>query len=142
MGFNLVSLQRLKDTFAKLSKKQQRIFDEMQSLLDPVRSFKAYREVLQGSASPLIPYIGVYLSDLMFIDEGNPETLDNGLINFEKQCLVYDTIRTITMYQNHKYDLEEHEPLLSNLRSLPRLDGESLYELSLEREPRASLNTN
>ena len=59
MGFNLVSLQRLKDTFAKLSKKQQRIFDEMQSLLDPIRSFKAYREVLQGSASPLIPYMYV-----------------------------------------------------------------------------------
>ena len=37
---------------------------------------------------PCVPYIGIYLSDLTFIEDGNPEFLDENLINFQKQEVI------------------------------------------------------
>ena len=47
---------------------------------------------------PVVPYVGLYLSDLTFIDEGNPNEI-NGLINFSKRMLLYEVIQQVQQYQ-------------------------------------------
>lgn len=48
-------------------------------------SFAAYRTRLHTINPPAIPYVGVYQSDLTFIEEGNPDKCeDNRHINFFK----------------------------------------------------------
>jgi son of sevenless-like protein len=42
---------------------------------------------------------GVYQSDLTFIGDGNPDTLDNGYINFFKRQLVAEVIKEVQLYQ-------------------------------------------
>ena len=37
---------------------------------------------------PSIPYLGIYLSDLTFIDEGTPNFTEKGLLNFAKMRMV------------------------------------------------------
>lgn len=49
-----------------------------------------------------IIYRGVYLSDLTFIDEGNPKIV-NGLVNFRKKQLEYGVIVQVLRFQNHAY---------------------------------------
>jgi son of sevenless len=78
----------------------------------------------------------IYLSDLAFIDEGNPDTLSCGLINFAKQQLVYGSLQEIILFQQHGYEIERKDPLCSTLVALPYLDEQALYNLSLHREPR------
>ena len=86
--------------------------------MSPTGSFKTYRGALQKTIPPTIPYLyvfpfsplaktrinrfhsrGVYLSDLVFIDEGNHDTV-NGLINFQKHELVYKTVESLQLYQS------------------------------------------
>ena len=35
--------------------------------------------------TPAVPYVGVFLTDLTFICEGNPDFLHGGLINIHKR---------------------------------------------------------
>ena len=89
---------------------------------------------------------GVYLTDLTFIEDGNPDTRQDGdrqLINFKKREMVFNVIQSIQLYQNvdkgTQYDaFKVKEPLFSYLRELPFFDENQAYNVSLEREARKS----
>lgn len=82
----------------------------------------------------------MYLSDLIYVDEGNPDSFENGLINFDKQVLVYESLREIIMYQNRKHSFEKSDSLYYLLASIPFFDGDTLYELSVAKEPRKQMD--
>lgn len=46
------------------------------------------REALHRCDPPCIPYLGMYLTDLSFIEEGIPNFTDDGLLNFSKMRMV------------------------------------------------------
>ncbi len=50
--------------------------------------FRNLRDALHRTDPPCIPYLGMYLSDLTFIEEGTPNFTDNGLLNFAKMRMV------------------------------------------------------
>lgn len=37
---------------------------------------------------PCVPYLGMYLADLAFIEEGTPNFTEEGLVNFSKMRMV------------------------------------------------------
>ena len=37
---------------------------------------------------PAVPYLGMYLTDLAFIEEGTPNFTEEGLVNFSKMRMV------------------------------------------------------
>jgi hypothetical protein len=47
----------------------------------------------------------VYLTDLTFIDDGNPDFIA-GLINFTKRKLVYTVVEKVKQYQQSAYNLQ------------------------------------
>jgi hypothetical protein len=48
-------------------------------------NYKTYRDKLGASELPAVPYVGVFLKDLTFICDGNPDYLRGGLINMHKR---------------------------------------------------------
>lgn len=47
-------------------------------------SFKNYRAALRTAVQPTLPYLGIYLTDLTFIEEGNKNEIGSGMINWNK----------------------------------------------------------
>lgn len=91
---------------------------------------------------PCIPHIGVFLTDLTFIDDGNEDIVDNRFINFAKFRLVYRTIRGIGQYQDTQYNLTPVESIQQYLEHDIEVSNEDestmkeLFEISLSIEPR------
>ncbi|ELR16435.1 nucleotide exchange factor RasGEF, putative, partial [Acanthamoeba castellanii str. Neff] len=82
-GLNTASVNRLKAIKTDMSKKLLSSFQKMETLMHPQSAFKNYRESLHEASPPCIPYLGVYLTDLTFIEDGNPDESE-GLVNFYK----------------------------------------------------------
>lgn len=57
-------------------------------------NYKSYRENLSATETPAVPYIGVFLKDLTFICDGNPDYLRGGLINLHKRRQVQHELLT------------------------------------------------
>lgn len=64
------------------------MIQKLQSSVSSDGRFRNLREVLRRSEPPCIPYLGMYLSDLSFIEEGTPNFTDDGLLNFSKMRMV------------------------------------------------------
>jgi hypothetical protein len=83
----------------------------------------------------LLIHRGIHLTDLTFIDEGNP-TSKGDLINFKKQRLTARVIQQIQYFQGVPFNNDIDLELCTYLKELSALDDEGLYQLSLTREPR------
>jgi son of sevenless len=83
---------------------------------------------------------GVYLSDLTFIEDGNPNMLRNNekLINFSKRMKTAEVIRDLQQYQTMPYPFQKIQELQKWLDHELENSSEvqELYELSVQVEPR------
>lgn len=129
----------------------------MRKLMLSTKNFAEYRESLHMANPPCIPFfgrfrlgawlhsvdadlsIGVYLTDLTFIEDGIPSIIKKTtLINFAKRAKTADVIRDIQQYQNVPYSLqpvsELQDYILSNMQAAG--DVHEMYDKSLLVEPR------
>lgn len=111
----------------------------MRQLITSSKNFAVYREALHRARTPCIPFLGVYLTDLTFIEDGIPSIVKNTeLINFTKRTKTAEVIRDVQQYQSVPYNLTEISELrdwiLDNSRTAS--DVHETYERSLAVEPR------
>ncbi|KAL6047267.1 Guanine-nucleotide dissociation stimulator CDC25 [Balamuthia mandrillaris] len=133
-GFNSAAVHRLKHTRAALSERSKELLEELEKTLSADGAYKNYRDSLSRVDPPCLPYLGVFLTDLTFIEE-NPDKAQ-GLINFAKRRLIYTVISKIQTYQQMSYNLQPVHQIRQFLLNLPNVDEQELYRLSLLREPR------
>ena len=133
-GLNNSALLRLKHTKSSLQKKTTDMLDELMSVMNPEKSYTNYRTMLKQAVPPVIPYIGVFLSDLTMLDEN--QNYVNGLINFEKRRQIYKTIRTVELFQQNQYRLYEVAAITTFVVNLKEEKEDVLYQKSLNIEPK------
>ncbi|KAF3928893.1 hypothetical protein AA313_de0200273 [Arthrobotrys entomopaga] len=132
-------IHRLKRTWEQVPTRTIGILESMRTLMGTTRNFGDYREMLHLVNPPCVPFLGVYLTDLTFIEDGNPDEIKGtDLINFAKRAKTAEVIREIQQYQSVPYALEAVEPLqqyiLSNMAAAK--DVHEMYEVSIQIEPR------
>ncbi|KAK7496823.1 hypothetical protein BaRGS_00011803, partial [Batillaria attramentaria] len=133
------SVYRLKKTWEKLSKQTKQMIERLQTLVSSEGRFKNMRDALHRCDPPCIPYLGMYLTDLSFIEEGTPNFTEEGLVNFSKMRMIAHVIREIRLFQQTSYKIEHHPRVTSYLLDPTRLyDEEQTYKASLEIEPKQS----
>eukprot|EP00002_Diphylleia_rotans_P000839 TRINITY_DN1044_c0_g1_i4.p1 TRINITY_DN1044_c0_g1~~TRINITY_DN1044_c0_g1_i4.p1 ORF type:complete len:1267 (-),score=234.72 TRINITY_DN1044_c0_g1_i4:554-4354(-) len=136
-GLNTSAVHRLKFTREEIPKRSMEVFTSLEELMSSESSFKRYRETLHNCQPPCMPYIGIYLTDLTHIEDGNPTIID-GQINFEKLKLVFRVISEIRQYQYGTYGFPKSSTLAPFLTLLPHLEDDALYRISTLREPRGA----
>ncbi|XP_042553672.1 ras-specific guanine nucleotide-releasing factor 1 isoform X4 [Dipodomys spectabilis] len=136
-SMNRSAVFRLKKTWLKVSKQTKALIDKLQKLVSSEGRFKNLREALKNCDPPCVPYLGMYLTDLAFIEEGTPNYTGDGLVNFSKMRMISHIIREIRQFQQTAYKIEHQAKVTQYLLDQSVvLDEESLYESSLRLEPK------
>jgi son of sevenless-like protein len=141
---------RLKHTWAeldKLSSKRRRVLDECSEQMSPDRNYKQIRVELAQVEGACVPFFGMYLSDIVFIEESNKDFLKTpgaeaaaraatpasrsssgatakvGLINFSKRRLLAKTMGEIQALQGRPYSLSVQPEIRGFLLDFPVASG-------------------
>ncbi|KAM7423823.1 hypothetical protein PAMA_000267 [Pampus argenteus] len=138
-SLNRSSIFRLKKTWLKVSKQTKTVIDKLQKLVSSEGRFKNLREALKNCDPPCVPYLGMYLTDLAFIEEGTPNYTEDNLVNFSKMRMISHIIREIRQFQQTAYKIDYQPKVAKYLLDCSKaLDEESLYDASLRIEPKTS----
>jgi len=136
-AFNNTCLTRLQQTWKELSSKKSNALKEIGHLLSSQQNNKVYRDALLNATPPVIPIISISLSDLTFIDE-NADTDADGMVNWEKMCMVGKVIERIQHCQSTQYNIIPVPEILHLLTdNMFVLSEKRLYEQSKLLEPSA-----
>ncbi|KAF9932637.1 hypothetical protein BGZ65_004393, partial [Modicella reniformis] len=132
-------IHRLKKTWDMVPSKTMNSLSMLQALTSSAKNWADYRAELHSVNPPCVPFVGVYLTDLVMIEDGNPDFLrktDNH-INFYKRVSTAEVIREIQQYQSAPYCLTIVPEIqtfirrgMDNAKSVTEL-----YDMSLTLEP-------
>lgn len=134
-GINSGPTVRLKYSRREVSKSLMDQLASYEKIFESDGSFSIYRATLSASIPPVIPYLGIHLTDLTFIEEGNKD-MHAHLINFAKRRLLYATISSLQNYQQTGYNLQPVRQVQDLIANLKPGDVKELFKISLMREPR------
>ncbi|CCH63057.1 hypothetical protein TBLA_0J00570 [Henningerozyma blattae CBS 6284] len=113
------AISRLKFIWDNLSEKDQELYDYLARIVHPSHNYKVYRKKLRNlmdeyfpgniqiskSPLPVVPFFNLFLQDLTFINEGNPNYRNpdsfrpHKLINIEKYFQITKTLSVIQFFQ-------------------------------------------
>ncbi|KAH9876322.1 hypothetical protein J1614_004201 [Plenodomus biglobosus] len=150
-SLNSSMVMRLKRTWELVSAKTKVRLEELKAITDVGRNYAVLRQRLQNHVAPCIPFVGIYLTDLTFIDVGNGTTRqlpgDSGreavsVINFDKHMKTAKIIGQLQSFQV-PYRLaaipemqDWMEAQIQRVRSSDQANVTSYYRRSLLLEPR------
>ncbi|KAJ3361848.1 Son of sevenless 2 [Allomyces javanicus] len=142
-------VSRLKHTRAAMASRARKKLGDLEEMMHPKHSHKRYREQFRavrgdgGGGAARIPYLTVHLTDLVGIEDGNPDSIGT-LINVAKRRLVHGVISDLLAAQDDEFpfasvpDVQRllalcHAPAAPGLREVT---DDELFRISLELEPR------
>lgn len=73
-SLNSSTISRLRKTWDAISTKRKDMLQNLQDLVEPSQNNKVLRTRLHDHVPPCLPFLGMYLTDLTFVDIGNPAT--------------------------------------------------------------------
>lgn len=155
-SLNSSTIIRLKRTWDMVSQKRKDMLKGLQAIVEPEKNYTILRRRLQGHVPPCLPFVGMYLTDLTFVDAGHTATrqlpgLGNSegmsVINFAKHTQTAKIIGELQRFQI-PYRLTEVPELQEWLQAqIVRVKSSSenenvqqYYRKSLLLEPRENIH--
>lgn len=137
LGLTSSSVQRLK-AWRRLEKEYVDIYSKISEIMSPIKNWKNYREQIdKDEDKPCVPYVGLYLSDLTFIQDGIPSQTKDGMINWKKIMKINAIMKKIKQIQLYEYNFKlDSNVMRFLLEETVKVDEKTLYEISLSIEPK------
>jgi hypothetical protein len=128
---------RLNITWSLVPKKDKQVIDKFTELFADTDNWAKYREHLDSLKLPCVPYIGVYLTDLVYLSMANPAC------SLKENQSANNIFRIITTYQTESSyaSLPKDCPLQCQLKSIRFIDellkfvDDDHFKKSLKLEP-------
>jgi len=132
-ALNSSPIHRLKQAWQRVPEKQLAMFESFKIIFINTKNFRNFRQTFRNISPPAIPYFGLFLQDLVFIDDGNDsyKKIDNFkqhgfMVNFNKCVRTMDRIKNIKLYQTNPYIDGKH---VKSLDFLQKLLYENLHQM-------------
>ncbi|XP_076027596.1 rap guanine nucleotide exchange factor-like 1 [Genypterus blacodes] len=141
LGLDNPAVSRLRLTWEGLPGKFRKQFQLFESIADPSRNHKSYRDLITTLRPPLIPFTPLLLKDLTFLHE-SCKTFHGELVNFEKMHKVAEMVRIIRRYRSTQLAMDtetspSHLQTKAYVRQLQVIDNQNLlFEMSCKLEPK------
>ena len=138
---NSAPICRLRLWFKKngISSKHISILSKLRDIVSVDGNMANYRNYFENLPSPKIPFLGICLQDLTFLDDANPNYDENNpnLINFSKWIKLGKIINGLVEIQKTPYNYRPIQPLLNYLLSACGFENHesSAYQFSKLIEP-------
>uniref|UniRef100_A0A8C5QCW9 Ral guanine nucleotide dissociation stimulator-like 2 n=1 Tax=Leptobrachium leishanense TaxID=445787 RepID=A0A8C5QCW9_9ANUR len=150
------AVHRLKKVWAETSREIQRSYQEISEVFSERDNYARMRELLFQSqdssdtpskrhparskdprAAGVIPYLGVFLTDLVMLDSAIRDHLENEYLNFEKRRKEFESLSQIRLLQSVclGYRIDSDPQFASWFRRLPAISESDSYHLSCDIEP-------
>jgi len=124
------------------------ILNEMIKLGAPANNFGAYKSLLQSINGPCVPFIGMYLVEIIEINDQFSDTISTSkgglsastLINFTKRFKWAEVIEPMLRFQNKAYGYLEAQQMMTFIEASlgpQELDAESRRKKSIDASFRA-----
>ncbi|XP_053674945.1 ras-specific guanine nucleotide-releasing factor RalGPS1 [Anopheles nili] len=137
------SVHRLKESWLLVSRKDQQQLDRLSQLFDESDNWAALRKCLNQFKLPGIPYLGIFLTDIIYIDLMHPSK--SGEESYARETKMNNVLRVLSSYQSSNYTfISPVPPTLRYLQSRRYIDElqnifeEDQYKKSLNLEPTTS----
>jgi len=155
-GLGNSGINRLKKTFEQFNtnKRAAKTLEELRETMDTASNWARYRDLVAKCAPPKLPYLGLILTDLVFIEDGNADRcalpfvrpqiqltqqdarLESGDINFVKCERWAELLQRVKLYQQEYYNLSVKNRLVDHILDAKKLNDTESYKRSLIVEPR------
>lgn len=103
------TILRMKLSWEQVPQKSKAQFEEIKNVMDLSRNYAVLRQRLSAPKAPCLPFLGIYLTDLTFVDAGNQDTRtlpssDDSIepvqvINFDKHMRTAKIVFQLQRYQ-------------------------------------------
>ncbi|KAF7337603.1 hypothetical protein MSAN_02233600 [Mycena sanguinolenta] len=112
-------ISRLHLTWAHVGRRS--ILDALIKFNDPSGGFSRYRELLNNAEGPCVPFIGMYLTDIVHISDQFSDQPDN--ISFLKRQRWFEVVQVMLRAQKQPYNIAESESTLTFIGMHLRIDS-------------------
>jgi len=109
-SLNSSTITRLRRTWDVVSPRRREMLKVLQAIVEPAQNNKVLRTRLHDHVPPCLPFLGMFLTDLTFVDIGNPATkqlpghdgIEQGgltVVNFDKHTRTAKIIGELQRFQ-------------------------------------------
>ena len=121
------SIYRLNKTWACLAKKDKQSFERLSDIFSDQNNWENLRQYLESLRLPCIPYLGLFLTDLIYIDLAHPHNKGGLLEPEQRRNKMNNILRVISNYQQSDYThieaIESIQKYLTSIRYIEELQN-------------------